>query len=69
MACDQVVEAMGERDGRPGCLKGKPEDYVKSIDAMIAQKDAAFAKNKAALQVIIDSGNPHFNEIVSSLAN
>ena len=43
MAWQRVAEGIEARDGRAGCLSGKIEDYVQTLDAIIATKDAAFA--------------------------
>ena len=67
MAWERVAEGIKARDGRAGCLKGKVEDYVQSIDAMIAAKDAAFAKNRQALEVKIERGNPKLNNMISKI--
>ena len=69
VAIEHVTDAMKDRDGRPGCLSGKPENYVQPIDAMIAKKDEAFAKNRAYIQRKIQLGNPYMNEIMEKLQN
>ena len=57
MACDMVAEGMMAReDGRPGCLEGRGEDYLFTLDALVAKKDAAFAKNRQNLLKKISSG-------------
>ena len=69
LAIEHVTEAVKDCDGRPGCLMGKPEHYVQSIDAMIAKKDDAFDKNRAHIQRKIENGNPYMNEVMKKLEN
>ena len=67
MAWERVAEGVQKKEGRAGCLQGQVEDYVQSIDEMIATKDAAFAKNRNVLQQRINSGGKKINKLISTI--
>ena len=68
MACDMIAEGMMTReDGRPGCLQGQKDEYLNSLDDLVAKKDAAFASNREALLKKIEAGNQATASTVSEI--
>ena len=55
LAWERVTEGIAVKEGRAGCLQGSIEDYVQKLDASIAKKDVAFAKNRLALLQKVES--------------